>query len=201
MREDHLSMEVPKGQGWCLYDPWLCLVPSPLPCTLSGQLTPINWRSKCGNGLFLSRKPREVTGCNTHTPGKWFWKERHWDTFQRYGSEAEFWTLPRCVEQETSFPRGVLEKEVEFLKRKDRKGEWYLRLRMRPSRRQGFDNLRMREAGVSRRGVEATSVKFCSDPCRSNKNHISMSFSGLSPLLFQSPDYPRPDWNALKWII
>lgn len=64
---------------------------------------------------------------------------------------------------------------------------------MRPSRRQGFDNLRMREAGVSRRGMEATSVKFCSDPCRSNKNHISMSFSGLSPLLFQSPDYPRPD--------
>lgn len=42
---------------------------------------------------------------------------------------------------------------------------------MRPSRRQRFDNLRMREAGVSRREAEATSVKFCSDPCRTNKNH------------------------------
>ena len=106
----------------------------------------------------------------------------------------EIWTQPRCVEQ-ISFPGGVLEKEVEFLKSKDRKGGWYLRLRMRPSRRQGFDNLRPRQAGVSRRGAEATSVKFCSDPCRTNRNHTSVSFSGLSPLLFQSPYYPRPDWN------
>lgn len=53
---------------------------------------------------------------------------------------------------------------------------------MRPSRRQGFDNLRTREAGGLMRGAEATSVKFCSDPCRTNKNHSPQqeSFSPYS---------------------
>lgn len=30
-------MQVSYGRGWCLHDSWLCPLPSPLPCTLSGQ--------------------------------------------------------------------------------------------------------------------------------------------------------------------
>lgn len=87
------------------------------------------------------------------------------------------------MEQVPSFSGGALEEKVEFQKHKRKGGKkgQDLRLRTGPNRRQGVDYPRQRErlGGCLqvRRQRETTSAKFCSHPCDSNRNRISVSCS------------------------